>query len=112
MTCTKKRKICTCCWVSEAKIYLYHSNKIANAGSGYDEITQKLWKSSKMKFFENSFNMDKLVSQSIRNTMYKKKHKICDWCRVSKVNIFWYSSCKIAKAGPGYAFWPYSSDKF
>ena len=32
----KKPKICTCCRVSEAKIYLYHSSKIAKAGPGYD----------------------------------------------------------------------------
>ena len=43
-------KIYTCGRVSEAKIY---SSKIAKAGLGYDEIPKKLWKSLKLKFFEN-----------------------------------------------------------
>ena len=37
MPCTQKRsKICTCCRVSEAENYVYHSRKIAKAGPGYD----------------------------------------------------------------------------
>ena len=32
----KRPKICTCCRVSEGKIYLYHRSKIAKAGPGYD----------------------------------------------------------------------------
>ena len=34
----KRPKICTCCRVSEAKFYLYHSTKIAKAWPGFDEI--------------------------------------------------------------------------
>ena len=30
-------KICTCCRVSEAKFYLYHSTKIAKARPGFDD---------------------------------------------------------------------------
>ena len=36
-TMRKRPKICTCCRVSEAKIYLYHSSKIAKAGPGSDD---------------------------------------------------------------------------
>ena len=32
----KRPKICTCCRVSKAKFYLYHSNKIAKARPGFD----------------------------------------------------------------------------
>ena len=32
----KRPKICTCCRVSKAKFYLYHSTKIAKAGPGFD----------------------------------------------------------------------------
>ena len=34
----KRPKICTCCRVSEAKVYLYHSTTIGKGGSGFDEI--------------------------------------------------------------------------
>ena len=47
--------------VSEAKFYLCHSTKIANAGPWFDEIPYKLRKSSKLKFFENPSNKDKSV---------------------------------------------------
>ena len=30
-------KICTCCRINEAKVYLYHSNKVAKAGPGLDD---------------------------------------------------------------------------
>ena len=30
-------KICTCCSVSEAKLYLYHSTRIAKARPGFDD---------------------------------------------------------------------------
>ena len=33
----KRPKICTCCRVSEAKFYLYHSIKIAKARPGFDD---------------------------------------------------------------------------
>ena len=33
----KMPKICTCCRVSEAKFYLYHSTKIAKARPGFDD---------------------------------------------------------------------------
>ena len=33
----KRPKICTCCRVTEAKFYLYHSTKIAKAGPGFDD---------------------------------------------------------------------------
>ena len=33
----KRPKICTCCRVSQAKFYLYHSTKIAKAGPGFDD---------------------------------------------------------------------------
>ena len=33
----KRPKICTCCRVSEAKFYLYHSTKIAKARPGFDD---------------------------------------------------------------------------
>ena len=33
----KRPKICTCCRVSEAKFYLYHSTKIAKARHGFDD---------------------------------------------------------------------------
>ena len=46
---------------SEAKFYLYHSTKIAKARPAFDEIPKKLWKYSKLKFFENPFNKDKSV---------------------------------------------------
>ena len=38
----KRPKICTCCRVSEAKFYSYHSTKIAKAWPGFDEIPKKL----------------------------------------------------------------------
>jgi len=56
----KSPKICTGCKVSAAKIYLYHSTKIAKAPHRV-ESSLKLWKSSKLKFFENPFNKDKSV---------------------------------------------------
>ena len=52
-------KIYIGCRVSEAKIYLYHSTEIAKARPYSEGISQKLWKSSKLIFFENSFNKDK-----------------------------------------------------
>ena len=33
----KRPKICTCCRVSKAKFYLYHSTKIAKARPGFDD---------------------------------------------------------------------------
>ena len=33
----KRPKTCTCCRVSEAKFYLYHSIKIAKARPGFDD---------------------------------------------------------------------------
>ena len=54
-------KICTGCRVSAAKIYLYHSTEIAKARPHSVGISWKLWKSSKLKFFENPFNKDKSV---------------------------------------------------
>ena len=33
----KRPKICTCCRVSKAKFYLYHSTKIAKDGPGFDD---------------------------------------------------------------------------
>ena len=33
----KGRKICTCCRVSKAKFYLYHSTKITKARLGFDD---------------------------------------------------------------------------
>ena len=33
----KRSEICICCRVSEAKFYLYHSTKIANARPGFDD---------------------------------------------------------------------------
>ena len=33
----KRPKICTCCRVSEAKFYLYHSTQIAKAKPGFDD---------------------------------------------------------------------------
>ena len=62
-------------------------SKIANAGPGYDEITLKLWKSSKLKFFENPFNMDKSVSRSIRNTMHKKGIKFAPVVELAKLKF-------------------------
>ena len=41
--------------VSEAKIYLYHINKTIKAKTHRVEISLELWKSSKIKFFENPF---------------------------------------------------------
>ena len=37
---------------------VYHGSKIAKAGPEYDKTPYKLWKSSKLKFFENRFNND------------------------------------------------------
>ena len=36
----KSLKICTCCRVSEAKFYLYHSTKIAKARPGFDDRSE------------------------------------------------------------------------
>ena len=33
----KRPKICTCCRVSKAKFYLYHSTKVAKARPGFDD---------------------------------------------------------------------------
>ena len=40
-----------------------------------------------MKFFENPFNMDKLVSRSIRNTMYKKSIKFATDVELAKLTF-------------------------
>ena len=47
----KSPKICAGCRVSEAKIYLYHSSKIAKAKPHSVEISLKLWKSFETDFF-------------------------------------------------------------
>ena len=57
----KIAKICTGCRFSAAKIYLYHSTEIAKARPNREGISLKLWKPSKLIFFENSFNKDKSV---------------------------------------------------
>ena len=49
----KSPKICTGCRVSAAKIYLYHSTKIAKARPHRVGISLKIWKPSKQNFFEN-----------------------------------------------------------
>ena len=54
-------KICNGCRVRAAKIYLYHSTEIAKARPHSEGISWKIWKSSKLIFFENSFNKDKSV---------------------------------------------------
>ena len=36
----KRPKICTCCRVSEAKFYLYHSTKIATVRPWFDDLPE------------------------------------------------------------------------
>ena len=54
---------------------------------------------------ENSFNKDKLVRRSIRNTMHEKIPKICTGRRVSEAKIYLYHSTEIAIARPHSEEW-------
>ena len=79
----KRPKICTCCRVSEAKFYLYHSTKIAKAGPGYDEIRI-------LKIFKADF-LKKTLLIRISQLVYKKYHaqkkpKICTHYGVKIIN--------------------------
>ena len=75
---------------------------------GLLELLWRVYSEQKLKpcFKKNGalFNKDNWEVNKKYNA--QKRHKIYTCCRVSKAKIYLYSSCKIAKAGPGYDFWP------
>ena len=60
---------------------------------------QSCWK---LRDFQNPLNKDKSVQEVYKNTMHKKRLKICTCCRVTEAKFYLCHSSKMAKAGPGF----------